>query len=665
MAAAVWAREGGAGAADGHAGAAHESGTPPVGGTGTLVARPASPKLQGTDIPLLDFLVAAARRRRGGPPGDAAGDVRQHLAALFPPPSPIDPFPGAAPPADSDLLLPAVAAFWRHAHAPFPIVHRASFERAFRGLPTAYGTQQPLALAYAAAALGARALPGRSEAERLAFGRWCCERARTLLLARDREDVEAVQTLALLANVLLVADLPARLFVVLRRCAVAAERLYRDLPAEAPKTADEWIHMELVLRVRIYVASFDLGVAFHSGKPTFGNYFEGGEFPLPVSESLFDSPDPDAAFSAIRASEPPAIPFGGKPWSDALRTASLLASAGPSRGASVLSLAHLANFARHLRCRFPARDPGGSPARVRAAAARLASLADVTFSSLPPGPGKALARGDPRPLLRAAWFPHRAYAHSALQMILFAEALTVEALLFAGLNGAAAERCARYARILRHQLSDDPDLEFGNHVLASPAFLVGRVLLAERAAGSRAAGEDVLAVAAALDRYAAAFGLQPARLAAKFAGEVRAAGLAAPRPMIAAPVPEGLPGDGKDDAAEGAAVYFADAVLQGPGSAPAWIPAPEPAAVPDRGTPWDGAPPPARPRRSSLPRIAARPALRRAQSPPRKKGGRSVSFGPVHRGTTWGVEEYDRGMAIGMGMMERDEGEGEGEAVVV
>ncbi|KAI9022437.1 hypothetical protein DFJ74DRAFT_669475 [Hyaloraphidium curvatum] len=174
-------------------------------------------------------------------------------------------------------------------------------------------------------------------------------------------------------------------------------------------------------------------------------------------------------------------------------------------------------------------------------------------------------------------------------MILFSEALAVEALLYSGFSGAAVARCARYARILRYQLADDPDLSHGNHVLASPAFLVGRVLLAECAelrAGMRGfdAAEEAMvrmerlgemedgvrAVAVALDRYATAFGLQPRKLARKFAEEMLASGLSAARQIQQAEDEEKY----QDDAGDGAAIYFADAVLQGNGATLEWIPAP-------------------------------------------------------------------------------------------
>ncbi|KAI9034179.1 hypothetical protein DFJ74DRAFT_10101 [Hyaloraphidium curvatum] len=548
--------------------------------------RPASPRLHGSAVSLLDHLVASARRRQ------------QQLPAELFSPSPstwlIAACPDAAPelPIDtSDLLLPALAAFWRHAHPAFPLIHRASFERGFRGKSTVYGSRPPLALAYAAAALGARNLHGLGERQRLAYERFCCERARQLLLARDGDDIETLQALALLVAVLVVADLPARLFVVMRRCATSVERLYGNLPLEAPSTANRWIFRELVLRLRIYIGCFDVSVAYHSRKPSFGSYFDGGVFPLPLGEAYFDNLDPYAAFRQLRedcSDGLPAVALGGREWGHVLSTVSSLASAPHSCRASILAYAHLASFARHLQARIPGRDPDGGQARLRIAAAQLGSLADAKFASLPPAFGPALARGDPRPLLRSPLFPSKAYAHSALQMLLMCESLAAEPLLAAGFRGAAASRCARYARILRHQLAHDPVLEHGNHILAAPAFFVGRVLLTERqelegtrpyemveAATERMerlreVEEGVETVAKALEAYAAEFGLQPRKLAAKFAEEMHASGILLER-RIEHPKDAEL---AQDDAADGAAVFHADMVLRGSGAAPAWLPVP-------------------------------------------------------------------------------------------
>ncbi|KAI9016918.1 hypothetical protein DFJ74DRAFT_248605 [Hyaloraphidium curvatum] len=274
----------------------------------------------------------------------------------FPAPSPAaDVAPLSAPAPPSELLFPAIARFFEVFHPLFPVVHKATFEASLAGQPSpVYAGTRPLALAYAAAAVGAFHLPAEPEQARVRFARLCCDRARDLLLAGRASPVEEAFALALILNVMLVAGVPGRMAHPLQRCGRLAEALYLSLPEEPPSTPDEWVYREQVLRLRIFYCAFDLGAAFNAGRPALSSYFHPHRSPLPCGEAFFDHPFPGAAFDALtswRESEggEPCVRYPAKDWREISGTFSHLSSLSASPSGSVLCALMLSNYVRHLR----------------------------------------------------------------------------------------------------------------------------------------------------------------------------------------------------------------------------------------------------------------------------------------------------------------------------
>ncbi|KAI9019624.1 hypothetical protein DFJ74DRAFT_673869 [Hyaloraphidium curvatum] len=409
-----------------------------------------------------------------------------------------------------------------------------------------------------------------------------------LVLARAPADIEGAQAMCLMLHVLLIAGLPRKMYAVLQHCANTCDRLWFGLKPGFPTSANAWIYRELVLRLRILVGAFDVSTAFYSGGKMFAHYFYPSTFPLPAGEGFFDHPDPSSAFDAyrsLRRTGEPSMRFGTLDWDAVGRSVAVLAAA-PFSGSSVLSLFHYASFARYVRMALSRPTPAFS-----VFAAQYAALVDSALTSLPPDVSLPLSRGDPLPLLRSPHFPTRAHAHAAVLSLLFADVHAVEAGLSADPSaeqrGEVIARCLRVASAAHALALDDPEGRIANHVLANPAYVVGRVLLAEVAAGrgGKEAVSGVEKVAWCLELYGRCFGLQPRRLAARFAQECLRAGLRqvpqrdpGPAPIGDDPGPAPIDDDPAPRGGEGEARFFAEVLLEGGEGKLGWLPAVRPVA---------------------------------------------------------------------------------------
>ncbi|KAI9005158.1 hypothetical protein DFJ74DRAFT_693017 [Hyaloraphidium curvatum] len=374
--------------------------------------------------------------------------------ALFEPP----PYPLAevGPVPAADLLFPAISCFFSRFHPLIPVVHQPTFQRAFRVGHPVYGGRRPLALVYAAAAVGTIYLHDIPEPDRFAYARFCTNRARDLLIAQGAPDLEAAQASALILEALFVAGVPGRMLPLLRRCAILCDELYASLPPVFPDDADSWVRREMVCRLRALVAAFDLGAAYHAKRPTFGHYFHRNVYPLPCHDSIFDDPDVASAYlvqrSRVDADGEPSVPFGASDWPGIAGTVRTLAAGIAGTGCSHLSAFLLAHYLRHVRIAVARGMEGGLhlSAKQQHAVAQYAAAADGAMAALPPEIGIPLAAGDPGALLALShrYFPSRAHALAALQLVLFGFTHPIEVLRDGGFRSAAAARCLRHARLL-------------------------------------------------------------------------------------------------------------------------------------------------------------------------------------------------------------------------
>ncbi|KAI9031484.1 hypothetical protein DFJ74DRAFT_764546 [Hyaloraphidium curvatum] len=423
--------------------------------------------------------------------------------AAVPRPLPSRPFPDLGPgaPTPQAVLDAALGRFFAHTHPFLPLVHRASFEAATRGVPCAsFPSRKPAALLYALAAQGVRMVPELDRRKRLAVARWCSLKARDLLFALDaRSDLEALLVAVMLCKLLAIAGLPGRMFALLQLAAQSAEGMVSRLPPGPPEDSGAWVRREHVLRARMITAAFDYGMAHYSNRPTFGRYFGAGghaDEPVAVAERYFDHANTEAAFAAVRASwgdQEPRLSFptsyGDHPPASrsaagddfaaaAVRVARDMAILAFGAG-SALYLLHLDDYARHhlQRIRREAAEAGCPPSRRDGIV--VASLAEVALSALTPDVGGPFARGDPGPFLDA-WhliYPDEQYAVSMPILFLYGEFFAVETLVLLGFSRAAQARSLRAASLVRGLLRRDPGFENGSFTVVGACITMGTVLL--------------------------------------------------------------------------------------------------------------------------------------------------------------------------------------------
>lgn len=405
----------------------------------------------------------------------------------------------------------ALDAYWDSSHSMCPLIHRASFERAlFQGIPTRVYPEPPLALAYAAAACGARSMPRTAERTRFKITFDCVERSRTLLAARPShlsntyDDLEAAQSTMLLLDVISPAGMPASTYPVLVRAAKTAEHLVATLPKAVPKTSEEWLYREMVTRLEVGTAAYDLAAASYSGRPTIASYFHHHIWPLPMGERWFDSPDPESAFTEIQQIwqshaevPPPASPTGssttssthahayeetmhvhfGEPDAQSIALASVELTAHAFGGnGSVVTLLHLANFQRHLLM-FTAR---ADPMMAKQLVAALSTLQDSMRNAVPSElAATAFSTGDPSVLFRSweSYFVRYPHSHSAVQLLLVAESYAIERLLSAGFRSAGLARSLKFATGVRGLLREDRTLRYTHYLIAPSLFKIGTELI--------------------------------------------------------------------------------------------------------------------------------------------------------------------------------------------
>ncbi|KAI9020302.1 hypothetical protein DFJ74DRAFT_672806 [Hyaloraphidium curvatum] len=286
-------------------------------------------------------------------------------------------------------------------------------------------------------------------------------------------------------DVMLRAGEPASMLPLVQRAALIVDKLYLSMPPGFPPDAESWAIREMVLRLRIYVAAYDVGTASTTGKPTIGHYWHAHKFPIPATEAEFDSPDPEAAHMTAEARYDaglePTVDFGKSDYASISSAMRILAGAPFGGGGSVLSMLHLANYASHIRDSLLSSAPGPSGTDRRHKTAVQSALWDATTGALPPDICKGLARGDAGPLLRGwkAYFPDPAHAHAALQSFLLAKRAAIEVFARSGFVAAAVSRCSRFVRTLDSTIKHDPALPYCHSGLASPAAAVGRMLIDE------------------------------------------------------------------------------------------------------------------------------------------------------------------------------------------
>ncbi|KAI9033004.1 hypothetical protein DFJ74DRAFT_640393 [Hyaloraphidium curvatum] len=482
-------------------------------------------------------------------------------------------------------LRPAIEAFYDTSHAMCPIIHKASFEAAFAGPSFAY-PEPPLALAYAAAACGARSLPKTSREQRFKLAFSCVDEARRLLRRKRTADLESAQAYCLLLDVISPAGMPATAFPVLKKACDTAQSLSDALDTEGtPATAEDWLRREMVCRLRIGVAAYDLAVASYAGRPTIASYFHRQLFPLPVGERWYDAPDPQAAFEELKeqwaaSGGPPSIAFGETSSTGMLGTIrSLVAHVFLHRG-SVVTLLHLANFERHLLLSVSRLDPSAR----RSAAAALSGSTAFLRPAFPPALAEPyLTNGDPRAILEG-WeghFPRFPHALAAVQLLLASTCYAVERLRTSGFRGAACALAVSCARTARGLLRADRAVKFVHYMAAPAMFAAGSVLLAAisedwaagEAEGAGDAGERREAVrwlASGLEALGRKYGLNIKKVADRFRAAAEEAGIALDRPAPSGPDGEDDPtpahGSGGSDAeGGGSAEFFGDVLKQGSG----------------------------------------------------------------------------------------------------
>ncbi|KAI9006805.1 hypothetical protein DFJ74DRAFT_689445 [Hyaloraphidium curvatum] len=229
-----------------------------------------------------------------------------------------------------------------------------------------------------------------------------------------------------------------------------------------------------------------------------------------------------------------------------------LASATFGGTGSVLCMLQLANHGRHLIMTLlrMGGGPAGAGSLVREGTAFLAQVADAFLRALPARLGPSMAIGDAAALFASSdlYFPRPGHAFSALQSMIFTEEHAVEMFLAGGFRRAALERALRLARLLDGMLRAQPGFQWGHYLVIPPAFKVGAALLSAYVDESRSvpwetreqAGERVARVReyevgartvdSVLGALGRSYGLQPRRVARKFARMMLAAGIAVAMP---------------------------------------------------------------------------------------------------------------------------------------
>lgn len=369
-----------------------------------------------------------------------------------------------------DQLLTSLAGFWDCFNITSPIVHQKAFEEAFVAPgSTIYGANPPTALLYAMAANGTRfaELPSSMDGERLRCSRYFVEKAKDLLLSGYYgsgqpvvTDIEALQTLFLIYNYLIPERVAPGAFVLMERGVDILIKLYTQpdgtpIGFRPPVDAIDWLHTELVLRMYILYAIWDVAYAYLVGRDTLHPYFS-HPVALPSHESYFVMPPPEA-FVMLRSYLPQSSQvwtivdfslltgaFAPDPATACQLVDSVIAPIFQHRAshlAAVYCLGFLREFRRGLRQFAQTQSidpvelasqhaPNDSPAETvyRQQVATFDAMGSQIALSLPQEIGLHLAAGDPRPLLHRSnfFFPDYRYAHSFLCSYISARCMAVE-----------------------------------------------------------------------------------------------------------------------------------------------------------------------------------------------------------------------------------------------
>lgn len=494
------------------------------------------------EAPLLDYLISSNAKdwRSSFPPVHAA----RLAVSLVNPRVSFDPAPGSGG-EFADYLYPALESFWQHTHPLFSMAHRPTVEKAWRHSSRLYKVK-PLALLWAMAADGARTCLKFSEHQRMSYMRHCVGKVRDMLLARPvLNDLGTMQAMITLIQIVVVAGTPAQLFPLLRRAAEGAEMLYRGVAAFPPKSADQWIYREQVLRLRIVIAAMDVAQSHNSGRPTLGNYFFPHQHPLPCSENIFEREDLEQAFLDWKKSheggKEPTVDFSfTRNWAHVSEVAQLLCDTVFSGKTSILCLMHAATYMRNLLIPLTRSDAGEG---ARYDAVFLASVSDApyrSFADLARRPDTLFSS----PTLSFA-FPQQ--RNTAAAFILCMQGHAVEVLALTGFRNSAVDKAVRAVGLAAALLKDDPMMMYGHLILLAPTFTIGKVLLETAkhlrsqepngnvstpnfAPDQRAVESGVRTCARILDMLGKNYAMQAKKLAEAFHGLMLAAGLSPESP---------------------------------------------------------------------------------------------------------------------------------------
>lgn len=217
-----------------------------------------------------------------------------------------------------EIIAPCLSALWLFGYQYNPIVHRTTFDNAFRlGMCPIYGAA-PYAIRHALVASGMRFATNivGTAAERDEWTNWHLERAVELLELKyfnehpTITDIEAIQVILLVFYCGVSAGLGARYLPLLERGVDVAIKacVSGPLPASEglfppPNNHIEWIHDEMRMRCWIAFVNLDVVYAYHyTGQQHFIDY-TAYPFRLPASEHYFDWTQSDVAFHLLQTEQ--------------------------------------------------------------------------------------------------------------------------------------------------------------------------------------------------------------------------------------------------------------------------------------------------------------------------------------------------------------------------
>ncbi|KAI9013680.1 hypothetical protein DFJ74DRAFT_733833 [Hyaloraphidium curvatum] len=467
---------------------------------------------------------------------------------ILQPPSPLDLY--------LDMLPSCLAAYFDYYNKRNPIVHRATFLRAFvdAGSPRIYGPNAPRALLFALAAAGSinAEFPGLQDAQRVRAGREFANRARELVLAgyfdrpayaRSITGLEAVLVLLVLSGYYVPQGLAARMFPMLQRMVALLAEVCVDGPGatvggadgDPPADATEWVLREMKTRAFVFVSTTDCLQAPTAGRLPLYPYFR-HPIVFPAHDGFYEMDDEEEAFALLHSSpdRPARARFDGfrelqHAHIAAARRAELvrrLVSPALEGRAFVGTLFFFQAFIAGIKARqrllaaenklrvlqLALQDPAlDTPpeALYRRLELQITALYADAWSAIP-SVGISLGAGNPWPFLRAwpSFFSARGHAHSFLAVAITLSNYPLEGYLsgdpssapeafFASPYFLSVLRAASVAvGLMRGQLADDPGLRWAHVVELATALRTGYVLLgAARAVGVRGAHTDPLGYA--------------------------------------------------------------------------------------------------------------------------------------------------------------------------